>query len=421
MLDLKLFCKLKATDTVTMILKNNGGGNLDYFIVSQSVAFSLITYGKAEGVVKDTTQFNIRLGVLLPLIEKGYKFFIKVVDNQLHFESETGDLVFSPLCVEFYDEFAANVVKKYLRYEETVQRGITVNIEKTILEQKIASLKEQYNSLTIMQLSSTPNDPFTPDTKAEEARVKYQEDLKTLEDELAKVDANSNDTTVGEYDFSDFIPLSLIAARAGAMLHMCEDYSVVDLKDVSFFRKGDCISQVFNGKLLYQLLLDGNGKHFYTFENDIVYTSEKGNTSVFIPRYLPSTCSDPSMLTRGVVQEKYSVNLRTVIALLSVIKSHFSDFKINFGEGKFILSNDSGERLIQSFDISDAKTLQLSKMMRDGSITGDISMATVTLPKEMQTYLSMFKENTVFYVKSKKIVIQSDRLYAVFGRIGGNS
>ena len=421
MLDLKLFCKLKATDTVTMILKSNGGGNLDYFIVSQSVAFSLITYGTAEGTIKGTTQFNIRLGALLPLIEKGYKFFIKVVDNQLHFESEAGDLVFSPLCVEFYDEFAANMVKKYLRYEEALQGGISVNIEKASVEQKISALKANYNYLVTMQLSPTPDDPYTVDTKAEKTHAKYRDDLKVLEGKLAELESRSTSTTLKEYDFSDFIPLALIAARSNAMLHMCENYSVVDLKNVSFFKKGDCISQVFNGKLLYQLLLDGNGKHFYMFEDDIVYMSEKGNTFVFIPRYLPSTCSDPSMLTRGVVQEKYSVNLRSVIALFSVIKSHFSDFKINFGEGKFILSNDSGESLTQKFDVSDAKTLQLAKMMRDGAISSDISMATIALPKEMQVYLSMFRENTVFYIKAKKIVIQSEKLYAVFGRIGGDT
>ena len=86
------------------------------------------------------------------------------------------------------------------------------------------------------------------------------------------------------------------------------------------------------------------------------------------------------------------------------------------GEGCLVLQNPKGETVKIKFEVQDAKTLQLNKMIRGENISGEITMASIEVPKEVQAVLPMFREQLTIVVKSKKIIFQSGSLYIVFGR-----
>ena len=416
MLDLKLFCKLKTTDTVTLILKDLGGNQLEYYIVAQSLSYSVICSGSNAGTLSvPMMSFNIRIGTVIPLIEKNYKFDIRVVNSQLEFVTEEGDLIIKPLCVEYKDPIAEETIKKYIAFAEAQQNK---DRDKNLLEglrEELKSLRDHYVGATIMHLSGGPSDdPFTPDVSQEKADSKFLEKQSELEQRISELE-NRKDTLV-EYNLSDFIPVSLIASRMHELVHMCGDYAIVDMQQAYVVEKHSCPIQVFQGALLYQLMLDGNGRNFYEFDNDIVYLSANAKTIVFVQKYLPSISVDSSIITRGIVEEKYVLNIKKALAVASIVKSNFPTFKINLGEGSFELSNEQGELVQHKFEVGDAKTLQLNKLMRGEAVQGGVIMSTLTIPKKVQPLLTFFKENFTIYVKRKKIVLQSGTLYAVFGR-----
>ena len=142
---------------------------------------------------------------------------------------------------------------------------------------------------------------------------------------------------------------------------------------------------------------------------------KQDTTAVMIAPYLPGSAIDPSIVTKGITEERYELSLRGVLSVTSLVRSQFTKISMNLGEHYFLLENDIGEHIRIEFDIEDAKTLELMKMTRENTFS-NISMATLDIPRDIQAMLSLFRDKLTIFVKRRKVIFKSEDLYLVFGR-----
>lgn len=416
MMNLKLLSRLQASDSVNLILTVEAGDILNYYLISRSVAYEIVCTGKTVGTIPSgMISFDIRMASVIPLIEKGFKFRVEYTGNELRFVTEDERTYIVPSYVESNDSNAERVITKYMRFSEALIDQDRVSHQIEMVQDELQELKNRHSELTLMQLSGGPSEnPFGP-APTEGIDKKYKPLIAEKEGQLNALLKSS--AGIQELDLSPFMNIANAAARGHNLVDLCGDYAVLSLKTSFMLQKANCPIQSIQGQLFHQLLRDGNGKGFYLFDDELIYLNgDKERTVVFVAKYLPNNDVDSSIVTRGAVEEKYSIQLKGVLGITSIVKSHFPNFTMDMGNGRFVLSNDLGERVTMKFEIADSKTVAMAKMMRGENVQGGITMATIDVPSDVQAYLSLFKDELTVYVKRKKIIFQNKGLYIVFGR-----
>lgn len=441
MLNIKLFSKLQASDTVNLVLMTRKDGMLDYYLISIGVAYSVLSTGVCEGEIEGPiSYFNVRMSSLAPLLDKGMKFRIQYREHRLYFISDDENIQVSLLYVESKDESMVSVVEKYLdvvkelssqsRRKEQLQQAEQALISyRHALEEAQSSLDSEEDSegVSLMNLSGWVNssNPFdSPGQDAAEVLEKRQQRVQGLQDKIKQLEdrvlnLQSDTSTLTCLDMCSFSKIVQAAGRAHEMIDFCKDYAVLQLKTSFVIQKGPCPVMSMQGTLLSLLLRDGKGEGFYMYKGAMVYMAPgEENTVVFSSKYLPNTKVSDSIITRGVAEEKYSINLKGLLSVMNVVHGRFPEVRIDTGSANFILANEQGEEITIKFTVENADTLQLRKMMRTGDFATQVKMASIKIPREVQSLLSLFTDQLVIYVKRTKIILQSDSFYVVFGREG---
>lgn len=416
MMNLRLLSKLQASDSVSLILVPDSGDTLQYYLISRSVAYEIVCTGMTSGTIPSgMISFDIRMASVIPLIEKGFKFRIEYTGDGLRFVSEDERTVIVPSYVESNDTQAARVIEKCMQFSDALDNQNRLQHQIETVQEELQYLKNRHSELTLMQLSGGPSEnPFGP-MPTEALDKKYQPEIAEKEKQLN--DLLKKSPGIEELDLSPFTDIANAAARAHNLVDLCGDYAVLSLKTSFMLQKAKCPIQSIQGQLFHQLLRDGNGKGFYLFDDEMIYLNDgKERALVFVAKYLPNNDVDSSIVTRGAVEEKYSIQLKGILSITSLVKSHFPNFSMDMGNGRFILGNDLGEQITMKFEVTDSKTVAMVKMMRGEPVQGGITMATIDVPPDVQPYLSLFKEELTVYVKHKKIIFQNKGLYIVFGR-----
>lgn len=417
MIDLSLLSRLQMPDTVSLILKKNPGDRLDYYIIAQTVTYSAICNGKCNGFIeKDMTCFNIRLSSLVPLIAKGYKLDIHYVEDKLYFVTEDGKTQITPLYVEYNDPNAVVIIEKYLKFSEALQQKEELSDLQHDLQKELDSTKREYEAISRMNLSGgPPENPFGEFTGNKKIDAEYLPRIQNLQSRVNKVSTQSNSAV--EINLSKFSNLVGIASRLHEVVNFCSDYATVSFSGAYLIQKCTCPVMALQGQILNTLVKDGNGENFYMFNESLVYIhGTKSQTVVFLSKYLPSGDISTDIITRGVVYEKYSINISDAVTLFNLVRSRFSSFKMNLGSGTFELANDNGELISMKFSVEDAKTLQLARLVRGEPVDSGVLMSTIDIPKPVQSALGLFKNRLSVFVKKNKVIFQNEDLYLVFSR-----
>lgn len=417
-MDLSLLSKLKAADSANLVLLAQPGDKLQYFLVSRSIAYDIICTGYMPGQLDGrATVFDIRMSSIIPLVEKGYQLMLEYLNGNLCFVSEDRRIKVTPSYVTTTNSDVDSLIERYLNFSDALESKALDEERLRNIENDIAALEATEKHLASMNLyGGPPSDPFTPfpekDNEKEERLRERLDELKKTREKL-----NSNIQSLAEINLSVFLPLAGAASRTHTLVDMCSDYAVVSLRDSYLLQKGHCPIQSIQGQLLYTLLRNGGGKGFYQFEQRMVYLSQKkqDTTAVMIAPYLPGSAIDPSIVTKGITEERYELSLRGVLSVTSLVRSQFTKISMNLGEHYFLLENDIGEHIRIEFDIEDAKTLELMKMTRENTFS-NISMATLDIPRDIQAMLSLFRDKLTIFVKRRKVIFKSEDLYLVFGR-----
>lgn len=288
-------------------------------------------------------------------------------------------------------------------------------------ELKLTQMQANYEQAKTIEMSGFVNNsnpwsevPATSSNLEEQYQLRAQE----LEQKISKLKADISDLQVE--DLESLRRIASLAARYSSAVSMCDDYAVVDLTTTFVIQKTKCGIRSVQGKLLKRLLQEPNGK-FYNYHGDLVFVCHTGKDQnrsqsvVFLNSYLPSIGVDSSIITKGAVLEKYRINLKGMLPVVSAVSSKFDTMVFNMGASRLELSNDRGEQLIYRFEVEDAKTVELNKLLR-GEQAGIIVMSSIEIPKVAQGLLPLLENKFTIYVKERKIILQSETLYVVFGR-----
>lgn len=417
MMDLHLLSKLQAVDSVNLILTVKSDSVLNYYLISRSIVYNIVCTGEIAGEISgQMASFELRLSSIAPLIEKGYQFDIRYSGGKLRLVSADERIEIVPSYVESNDANVVAVLEQYVAFSQALEDGNRAAHQIETLQDEIRQLQANHRNISIMQLSGgPPSDPFTPDASLKKIDEKY---LPQIEEKQKKLNSLLKaSSVVDEVDLSPFLAIANAASKSRSLVDLCGGYAILSLKNSFMLQKGECIVQSIPGLLLYQLLRDGGGKGFYTFNDNLVYmTGGKERTAIFVAKYLPNNVVDNSIVTKGTTEEKYQIQLKGILKLSGIVKNHFPKFELDLGSGQFILSNDLGEVITSKFEIENANTIQLAKLKR-GEQVSDITMATIEVPREVQNLLGLFQDRLEIFVKKHKIIFRrDDGLYLVFGR-----
>lgn len=416
MKNLKLLQRLQASEMVTLILQTSPGDVLDYFIIARTINYSIIANGKCAGSISAPMRtFNILLAGLMPMVGEGYDFSITYDNDVLKFISKDETVTLTPLCVEFHDEQAESILRKFQRYLAAADAEARLVANQDNLEQEIAALQHNYTGAKQLHLEAEmqSSNPFSEDTGSKKIDQKFVPQIAEKKRELEELQRTSRD--LSPMDLKPFKTIALAAARANEIVNFCGDYAIMELKTSYVLQKTECKTMAVQGKLLYNLLQYNDGEGFYWFENSLMFvTGAKEQMIVFLEKYLPNTKVDSTIVTRGVVLEKYMLSMRGVLKITQLMKSKFPEMTLDMGAPLIILENDKGERIEIAFKVEDMDSLELRKAMKGKP--SNVTTAKISIPSEVQSLLGMFRDKLTICVKQRKVLLSSGDLYLVFGR-----
>lgn len=424
MIDLKLFSKLQSSDTAFLLLTRGDPGFVNYFLMSSSVNYSVVTSGICQGDLGDSTtlSFDISLASIIPLVTRNNEFSLSYIDNKLRFNSMNGVYFIEPLCVQHIAGSAVDIASKYMSFNTALTKYSEAESK---YEEAVINLQQaqaNYKYIKTMELSS----PFTgspfgdaedvlEDTNVDE---KYKKEIAGLE---SRMEGLKKDLAgLDKIDLSALKNLANIASRYNTTVSMCGDIAIVSLSVSYAIQKIECGVRAVTGKLLHQLLLEPSGQ-FWVWQDELVFCSivgtgvSKSNTVVFLEPYLPNSKVDSTLITKGAVLERYVLDFKGMLPVVRAVLSRFSTMQFDMGSSLLLLGNDSGEVLQYKFETVDSDTLALNKAMR-GEKVDRITMAVIDVPREVQFLLSVLGNDVTVFVKKRKIIFQSGTLYIVFGR-----
>lgn len=423
MLNLRLFMRLQKGGTAFLVLSQLVPGKLQYFLMSFTVNYSIVTSGTCEGSLpagEKLLSFDVDLNSVLPLLEKNREFTLSFEGEILRFEDARGQFFISPLCVQHANETSMQIAHTYQEFMQDMDSYATASEELEGLELRLKTHKANYKQAKLLYLSGgPPSDPFSDDGSIDNADAEFEKVQSNLQ---AQIDAKRVDAEkMAPLDLTALKGIASVAARYGQTVSMCETFAVVSLSTSYVFQRVNSELLAVQGKLLQQLLMDKNG-HFYSWQDRIVFCTAEGkgaertSTVVFLERYLPNVSVDDTLITKGAVEEKYKLNLRGMLPVISAVLGKFDRMQFDLGKSLLKMTNDSGELLQYKFDTETAYTIELVKAMRGMETASSFPMATIDVPREVQKIIGMFGDDFTIYVKKRKIIFQSGTLYVVFGR-----
>lgn len=419
MKNLRLLSRLQQSEMVTLMLVQEPGAQLQYFIITKSINYLLVSSGNCEGSIEGGMRtFNILMSSIYPLIEKGYELLISYKNNILEFATADDKIHIRPLCVEYYDPLLDVHIAKLQRFQESLKADGDVRHQLARAEQNLRDAQEHYDGVQKMYLEGAmmSSNPFGG-VAGFQPLSDLEKDIKEKQDKLAQLQKQS--VTISSVNLKPFELIIQAAARAHEMINFCDTYAVVSLKTTFLLQKGTCPAMSVHGTLLQQLLRYSDGEGFSWFENGLVYSvSEKTgeSTALFMEKYLPNTSVDSGIVTRGVTVERHQLSVKGVLKITQLMKSKFPEMVFDLGAGEVVLGNDKGERIVTKFNVDDTETLQLIKLKRGEQLKGEYVSTSISVPVEVQGLLSLFKDQLTIYVKSNKIIFQAEDFYIVFGR-----
>lgn len=422
-MNLKALTQLSASEDSSIVLRSDELGHLRYYIISSTTNYSIVLEGHCEGEIPDDRpiSFNIVLGSVAPLVDRGVEFYLKYDNGSLLFKTLDNSIVIHPLCVEHVSKNLMELLDNYIKFTAALRNLESTSTEIDKLRVKIETLETKKSSFILDNFVPSTNDPFgnsDTDSKVDDFLEGLDSELKELRRNIATLSSRTVNMSPIE-NMDEFRRISTIAARHNKVVSMCGKFAVVQLTSGYIFQKCECGVRAVQGKLLSKLLAIKDGK-FFDYEGSMVFhakdnrTKDDSTTTVFISAFMPSTKADETLITKGTVKEKYRLQLKSIFKTVSPILSKFDIMELDMGNARLLLTNEGGESVAVKFDVSDAKTLELNKLMR-GEEAGEITMSIIPIPKELHTVLHHFDENFTVYVKKNKYIIQSEGLYAVFG------
>lgn len=423
-MNLKLFTQLQGNSTTTLILRPRAVGSLEFFLISMSVSFSIIVSGECVGELPGETplSFDVVLSSVTPLLDKGYEFRIEYKNGTLSFVEEMERFTVTPLCVEHLADSSIDIMQNFLTFSAKLDRQVSCAEKLEEAELKLKQLQASYKSSKILELSAPSSDPFGSPEDIDDTKVDnyYRPLIEAATTELEELRKHGNDQLLRQVDLKELRRIAAIAAKANTTVALCDNYAITSMGPVYVLQKLSCGVRAVPGKLLQRLLAEKDGV-LYEDGDALVFNSISGKgrgrtvTTIFLQSYLPNIAVDSTIVTKGAVLEKYTINLRGLLSVLSAVGSKFDTMEFDMGAACVNLRNDKGELLKHGFDVEDAKTIELNKLLR-GESAKDIVMSSIDVPKSVQKILPFFKEDFTIFVKSKKVILQSGSLYVVFGR-----
>lgn len=426
MKNLKLFFRLQSGSTAFLLLRPYAPGKIVYFVLSTSINYNIVTSGVCQGTLMngEAVSFEVSLTSVMPLIDKGRDVSLSFENDTLRFNDVKGNYYLEPLCVQHNSTIATQVAQKFQTFIQQLEKKYEADESLESLELEIKQAQSNWKDAVQHNLTGWVSDsnPFSSDEEIAEREQHINQIYTEKVGKLSKKFEAQREISksLEEVDMQSLRKLADAAARYNTTVSLCDTFAVVGLPTSYLIQKLDCDTRAIQGKLLQQLLRDPKGK-FYRFGDDIVFSTTEGkdaertSTAVFILPYLPNVTVTDSLITNGSVKEKYQLNLKGMLPIISAVSDKFDTMEFDMGSSFVELTNDSGEHFRYKFDIEDAKTIELIKTMR-GEATSTIRMSTISVPREIQKILGMFTDNFTIYVKSRKIIFQSGTLYAVFSR-----
>lgn len=441
-MNLKLFAHLQGQNTASLVLMPSSPGNLSYFLISNNINNSIVVSGTCKGTLKTEglKSFDVVLSSVTPLLDKNLKFEITCDDDIVMFKEVTGKFTVRPLCVEHISEESPELIAKFQgtmnkirSYIDSKERIGSLQRGMQELESELENLEEVSHAVHELDLEHNPEyespGGVSHSTVAASSIKRTERQLEKVKEELSKLDSESAGVDI--VDMGALRRMSSIASRYNTTVSMCDDFAIVNLSSCFILQKGEFTSRAIQGKLLHRLLAERDGR-FFSVDGDLVFVSDnhatkglsKGNkaisdddtmTFIFIHPYLPSLSVNTSIITKGSTKEKYSIDIGGIAPYITTICNKFDCMVFDMGSGKLKLSNDRGEELVHPFNIKEVKNKELSSAIKSGKIA-NIEMAEISIPKELQRVFSDFGNEITFYVKERKIILQSEQLWAVFGR-----
>ncbi len=421
-MNLKLFTKLQKGGTAFLLLAPGTPGKLQYFLMSFTVNYEIVTAGICKGSLSNNQMisFDVDISSLLPLLDKGRDFVLTFEKEVLKFEDPKGQYSITPLCVQHANDTSTRIAKKYKDFMTVLESYESSKEEVEKLELRLKAQSADYQRVKILNLSGGPSEnPFTEDTSVERLDREIAAKMEEINKQLVEVRKKAS--TLSTVDFSLFKNLAIAAAKYGTTVSMCDTFAVVPLKASYLFQRVASPVLAIQGKLLQQLLIDKQGR-FYSWNDDIVFCtiegkgSERSSTVVFLQRYLPNVPVDDTLVTKGAVEEKYKLNLKGMLPTVSSLLGRFDKMYFEMSKEYLRMTNDSGEVFQHKFNEDYAATAEYVRALRTGLPAENIVMSTIEVPREIQLILSLFNDDFTVYVKHRKIIFQSGTLYAVFGR-----
>lgn len=238
-------------------------------------------------------------------------------------------------------------------------------------------------------------------------------DTSTILEYVFKFEENLYNNNLEEISFNGLKKLSDVAARKHMILQITKNFATLEFTDGYVIQKNEATPQAISGTILKNLLLDG-GK-FYNYNDKLVYISSLKNTFVIMQRYLPRVTIDPSIITSGKLLEKYTISCNDMARIISYMGRTFPNISLNFEKGKLLLKNETNETIECDVPIIEAKTASLEKIKK-GDFSAKVTMANIYLPSSIINVLLLFSDDITIYIKQKKVIIQKDNFYFIFGR-----
>ncbi len=356
MIDLILFSKLLKDTQATMILTQKSDSKLEYYLIGRTLAYSIITNGICDGSIdKKQIILNIDLKLLNILLRKDFIFNLHVSDGKAIFStvgSNKGAMNLTPLCIEKSDSGVMEIINNLITF-----------------------LKRQ---------------------------------------ELFKSSNNFDDQDLTLYNLEDIKILASLSNKTKEIIQVTKKYSVVELNGVIALLKTEGYPLAINGSILNTLLIEGG--EFYKFGSKLYFISKQNNTFVIFNIVLPSTKVDMSIISKGPVQEFYTIDTKDIVDLIYNLNNNLQSVHLNFADSKLIMSNDTGELLTHNFLIKKAETVALQELRKTKKLNNKIEMATIRLPKQVCQLLPFFKGEIDVFIFKNKIIFRKNKLYLIFGR-----
>lgn len=426
-MNLSLMSHIVAADMAYIVLQRIDATSIRYFFLASEVSHRVVTTGVIEGEMsKDISAYTIMLSSINLLTSKDFRLALSFKEDKLIFNDTRDRFKLNPLCVESMDNKALDSLKVFMDFYEVLQRNREDSQLLSQLETTLLGERDRMDSVRTLSFEGET----APPTEHENREVER------LETEAAELKQRIAANGLVEVDMSSCKSAAFAAARFHSTVEVYDGNAVVQVGSGSsssyLFCKDVPGNYCIHGALLNKLLVSASrdGGKFYDYNRQLVYrvvtkdkkkkgqeeSAEISETIVFVSKYLPRAEVDTSLLLRGTVEEKYTFSFEQVVSIAALSASTFPTFTLDLGYGLAKLSNEQAESIEIPLEIGEARSIQLNRMLNGKDTGNDLMLATVTLPKQVRSLLSLFKGSVTLYVKKSKIIMNSGNNWLVFGR-----